>query len=51
MENDTLFGVLMFSFALSIFMTILFSVLIGNIENKIRKIEEKLKEIEKENNK
>lgn len=49
--NDTLFAVLMFSFALSIFITILFSVQIGNIENKIRKIEEKLKEIEKENNK
>lgn len=47
MENDTLFGVLMFSFVLSIFMTILFSVQIGSIENKIRKIEEKLKEIEK----
>ena len=49
--NDTFFGVLMFSFALSIFITVLFSVQIGNIENKIRKIEERLKEIEKENNK
>ena len=49
--NDTFFGVLMFSFALSIFITILFSVQIANLENKIRKIEETLKEIEKENNK
>lgn len=49
--NDTFFIALMFSFVLSIFMTILFSVQIRNLENKIRKIEETLKEIEKENNK
>ena len=51
MENDTFFITLMFSFVLSIFTTILFATPIGNLENKIRKIEEKLKEIEKENNK
>ena len=51
METNTFLAVLMFSSALSIFITVLFSVQIGNIENKIRNIEEKLKEIEKENNK
>lgn len=49
--NDTFFITLIFSFVLSMFMTIIFSVQIGNLEDKIRKIEETLKEIEKESNK